>query len=233
VHDLAVAQHDQAIGVRGGLGVVGHHHHGLAEVVDRLAQHAQDLVARLGVEVAGRLVGEHHRRLRDQRARHRHALLLAAGQLGRAVGEPIRETNGVDQAAQPLVVDATAGDRERQHDVLLSREDRDQVEELEDEAELVAAQLGEVAVVEVADLHAVEHDRAGGGAVEPGEDVHQRRLAGTRRAHDRAESAAFELDAHPGERVDCGISFAVAATYVGGGHDRIHGPQGGRKAPCM
>ena len=36
------------------------------------------------------------------------------------------------------------------------REDRQQVEELEDEAELVAAQLGEVAVVEAGDLGAVE-----------------------------------------------------------------------------
>ena len=61
-----------------------------------------------------------------------------------------------------------------------------------------------------------------GRAVEPGEDVHQRRLAGARRAHDRAEAAALEGHAHPGERVDGGGSLAVAAADVGGGDDRIH-----------
>ena len=40
----------------------------------------------LRVEVAGRLVGEHDRRLRDQRPRDRDALLLAARELGRADG---------------------------------------------------------------------------------------------------------------------------------------------------
>ena len=35
VHHEAVAQHDQTVGVGGRLGVVGDHHHGLAELVDR------------------------------------------------------------------------------------------------------------------------------------------------------------------------------------------------------
>ena len=61
-----------------------------------------------------------------------------------------------DQLLEPLLVGLAAGDRERQHEVLLGGEDREQVEELEDEAELVAAQLGQLAVVEAGDLVAVE-----------------------------------------------------------------------------
>jgi len=43
------------------------------------AQQGKDAVGAFGVQVAGRLVGQYQRRLHGQRARHRHALLLAAG----------------------------------------------------------------------------------------------------------------------------------------------------------
>ena len=63
-----------------------------------------------------------------------------------------------DQLVDPGLVGLAAGDRERQHQVLLGGEDRQQVEELEDEAELVAPQLGQLAVVERGDLDPVELD---------------------------------------------------------------------------
>ena len=49
------------------------------------AQQREHLVGGGGVEGAGRLVGQDHRRVGDQRPGDRHALLLAAGQLGRQV----------------------------------------------------------------------------------------------------------------------------------------------------
>jgi hypothetical protein len=165
-------------------------------------------------------------------ARHRHALLLAAGQLGRAVGEPVGQPDRVDQPPQPVGIGLPAGDRERQHDVLLGRQDRQQVEELEDEAELVAAQLRQVAVVQARDLDAVELDLAGGRAIEAGEDVHQGRLAGPGRAHDGAVATALERHADPGERVHGGVALAVAAADVGGDDDRLHGAQPGRRRSC-
>ena len=79
----------------------------------------EDLAAGARVEVAGRLVGEHDRRPRDERAGDRHALLLAAGELGRAVAEALREADLVGQLAHPLAVGLDAGEREREHDVLL------------------------------------------------------------------------------------------------------------------
>ena len=50
-----------------------------------------DLVGGLRVEVAGRLVGQQDRRVVDQRARDRHALLLAAGELARVVVLAVRQ----------------------------------------------------------------------------------------------------------------------------------------------
>ena len=46
------------------------------------------------VEVAGRLVGQQHRGLLDQGAGDRHPLLLAAGQFGGQVAEPLAEADG-------------------------------------------------------------------------------------------------------------------------------------------
>jgi sugar phosphate isomerase/epimerase len=68
------------------------------------------------------------------------------------VGAAIAEPDRLDQALDPLGVRLAARDRERQDEVLLGGEDRQQVEELEDEAELVAAQLGQRRVVIRVDL---------------------------------------------------------------------------------
>ena len=59
--------------------------HGRARRVD-LAQELEDAAGGALVEVAGGLVGDEHERIVDQRARERHALLLAAGQLARKRG---------------------------------------------------------------------------------------------------------------------------------------------------
>ena len=58
VDDAAVGEEDDAVGVRRGDRVVGHHHHRLAVVVDAAPEQLEHLGAGPGVEVAGRLVGE-------------------------------------------------------------------------------------------------------------------------------------------------------------------------------
>src|SRR4029078_9065767 len=60
---------------------------GVGEGVAAGAPKREDLAAVGGVEVARRLVGEHHARARDERPGDGDALLLAAGQLGRAGAE--------------------------------------------------------------------------------------------------------------------------------------------------
>ena len=56
------ARNTHPVGVRGGDRVVGDHDDGLAVPVDQAAQQAEHLAAGAGVERAGRLVGEEHRR---------------------------------------------------------------------------------------------------------------------------------------------------------------------------
>ena len=74
-----------ARGALGGVRVVRHHDDRLLELLVQPLQQRQHLARRLRVEVAGRLVGEQQRRIGDDGARDRDALLLPAGQLARIV----------------------------------------------------------------------------------------------------------------------------------------------------
>ena len=68
--------------------------HGQPELLLDLADLLAHMAAQLGVEVGERLVEQQHLRLQHQRARHRDALLLAAGQLA---GQPVAEAGQADQ----------------------------------------------------------------------------------------------------------------------------------------
>ena len=73
-------------------------------------QKIDDLLAGVLVEIAGRLVGHHDGRIGRQRARHRHALLLAAGQLGRIMLQPLAEADADEFVARALL---RVGERRR------------------------------------------------------------------------------------------------------------------------
>jgi hypothetical protein len=128
---------------------VGDHERRLAVELDGLAQEREDLGARRGVQVARGLVGEEDRRPGDERAGDRDALLLAARQLGRAVAAALGQPDAARRRVEGRAVGLAAGDGQRQEDVLLGRERRQQVEGLEDEADVLAAQLRELLVVEL------------------------------------------------------------------------------------
>src|SRR5712691_211101 len=69
----------------GRFGIVSDHDDGLIEAAVQFLKHLQNDGRVLRIEVAGWFVGENDRRARDDRARQRHALLLAAGKLQRLV----------------------------------------------------------------------------------------------------------------------------------------------------
>jgi hypothetical protein len=76
---------------------------------------------------------------------------------------------------------------------------------------VLAAELRQLGVAEPADRRPVDEDLAGGGPVEAGEDVHERRLARAGRAHDGGELAACDVERDAAEGVDGGVALAVAA----------------------
>ena len=116
----------------------------LADETKELLEH--DVRGRL-VEVAGGLVGEDERVLVGERACHGDTLLLAAGQLGRAVGEALAEAQRGQQrfGAGARIRARGAVDQLRDDDILDGGEVGKEMVELIDEAEAVAPEAGFVA----------------------------------------------------------------------------------------
>ena len=98
---------------------------------------------------------------------------------------------------------------EGQEDVRHRVERRHEVERLEDEADASPAKHREVEVAEARDLGVADPRPSAGGGVEARHDVHERRLARARRAHDRGELAAADADPHAVERPHLALSGAV------------------------
>ena len=69
---------------------------------DQLAQPGARLLAQLGVEVGQRLVEQDHRRVVDQRARERDALLLAARELVRKALAEVAERELLERRVDAL-----------------------------------------------------------------------------------------------------------------------------------
>jgi hypothetical protein len=154
------------------------HDERLAVVLHGAAQEVENLAARLRVEVPRRLVREDHGRPAHECARDRHALLLSAGQLRGTMRPPVLQADLRQQVVEEGRIRLRAGERERQEDVLLRAQHRQEVEELEHEADVVAPQLRHLRVAQLAEARAGDRHVAGRRPVERGEDVHQGRLAG-------------------------------------------------------
>ena len=82
---------------------------------------------------------------------------------------------------------------QRQFDVFIDVELVDEVETLEDEADVALAELRAVLLFEVRHLLTEEFVTALGRVVQEAEDVHQRRFAAARRAHDCHKFAVLDF----------------------------------------
>jgi len=102
-----------------------------------------------------------------------------------------------------------AVEQERQRGVFDRRQDRQQVEELEYEADLAAAHERERIVGHGRDRLPVDADRPAGGPIEPAEQVQQGGLAAATRAHHRDKLARVHDEFGVIEGDDSRIAGAV------------------------
>src|SRR5690606_19703905 len=128
VYRFAVPEEHDPVAVGGGGGVVGDHDDGLAELVHRPAHERQQFGGRIGVQVAGRLVGEDDLSAPHHGPGGRHPLLLSTRQLGGSVLETVAQRQDLDHLASPRLVEIGPGDAGRQIYVLAGGEGGDQVE---------------------------------------------------------------------------------------------------------
>src|SRR5262249_45882716 len=85
-------------------------------------------------------------------------------------------------------------EQQRQLDVLVRGEDREQVVELEDEADASRPPPGQLALRHGRDVLVADVDVAAGWRVEPGDQVEERRLPRPGRAHEGEEVALGDVE---------------------------------------
>ena len=199
LRDAAFFHHDDFIGHRHRFAlVVRDHDRRDAEALLQQADFHLHRFAQLGVERGERLVEQQQFRLRRDRARNRHALTLAAGELR---DRPVRHMRQLDQlqqfgdAARLLLLRGLA-QLQRIRDVLRDRHVRKQRERLEHHAEVALVRR------QPRDVAAGEMDAARGRRFEAGDHPQQGGLAAAGRpekAHQLAVGHA-QIDVVDGMR---------------------------------
>ena len=145
------AHHQHAVGQRHGFQqVVGDEQRGLAGALERLRQIALQHDAGLRVDRRERLVEQQHRRIDRERARQRHALAHAAGQLMRIVLGEFGELEVFQQRlrAPPALGRRHALDFDAEHHVLVDRAPRQQQVLLQHEGDMGVRAFDALAVDE-------------------------------------------------------------------------------------
>ena len=183
------------------------------------------VLAQLLVERAERLVHQHELRLEHQRAGERDALLLAAGKLVRPARLEARHAHHVERAAHARrhLGLGEAAHLQRKGDILADRHVREERVVLEHDADVAAVRRHAV------DALAVERDGAVRRRLEAGEHHQRRRLAGARRAEQRQELAAGDVEVEAAHHVALAV-IGFAHAFEGDealAHDLIlHTPAG-------
>ena len=174
---------------------MGHHEDGGAFAVE-LGEEFHYLLAVLGVEVTGGLVGEDELGIGDDGAGDGHPLLLTSGELLWEVGGAVGDVHALEYVAYHLL--ALGGldlhvDEGQLH-VLEHVQLIDEVEALEYEAYVAFAVLGALFLFQRADFLAEELVLARGGVVEEAEDVEKGGLAAAGGAHDGNELTLLDVE---------------------------------------
>src|SRR5664280_167624 len=168
----------------------------------QLPEEPHDLLSRLRVEVAGRLVPEEERRAGHESARDRDALPLPARELVRVVMGAVRKADVGERLLRPFtpLLLRDAGIDERQLDLGERARAGEQVERLEDEPDFPVPDASQVVVGHLLHGRSVELVDAARGRVEAPDQVHERGLARAGGPHDCHVLAPVDRERHAPER---------------------------------
>ena len=188
---------------------MGDNDHGEA-LLGKVPHRRQNLAHKFGIERRRRFVEQHQRWADRQRAGDRNPLLLAARELARVAASLLYKTDAVQKLARSpdrrLAINTMDADR-CLDDVLQHRHVRIEVELLEHHADLaplngdcVWRQPVETAVAQVvADLFAVDLDRASVNRLKVVDAAQEGGLAGAGRTEDNHDLACRDVEVDPPE----------------------------------
>lgn len=192
----AVAELDDAIASCGVFLGVGDLDDGGAFVVE-FGEEVHDFPALVGVEIAGGFVGEDQARAGDDGAGDGDELLLSAAELARIevlLRDDVETVEGIrDERFAFSLFDVPI--RKWDVEVFADGEVVEEVELLEDEADVFLVEFGAGALVELVDGVAVQMIFTGPVAVVHAENGKERRFAGAARSHEGHEVAFVYLEA--------------------------------------
>src|SRR5258708_6168509 len=179
--------------------VMGGDHHRPPHVIEAFEQ-IHDLDGKVGIEIAGGLVGNEQRRLRDHRARNAHALLFAGRKFQGAVPLLAEQTDLIERRAHALVDLALrhAGDDQRQRHVVRHGPVVQQLVILKYHA-YAFAELGDAARLYPGGILVVDEHLAARGAFDERDQFQNTALAGTGVAGQKRQLAVIDLERHAGQ----------------------------------
>ena len=180
----------------------------------QLLEDPHDFFTRHGIQVAGGFIRQDEARLIDQRAGDSHALLLSTRHFVRLVVQPVTQPDALQCGNTAITAAGDARVDEGQLHVGQRRRAWEQVEALEDEADLAVANFGQAIIVHLAHVLSVEQIHAAGRHIQRPQDVHQGRFAGAGRAHDGHHLAGVDLQRDAAQGMHLKVAHAVDLGHV-------------------
>ena len=101
--------------------------------------------------------------------------------------------------------------QQRQFNVLIRGEDRHEIVELEDVADVLRSPPSQFGSRQFGDITSINVQHAGGGAIDTGDKVEQRRLAASARAHEREKRPRLDVEIESIERLDHDFAAVIFA----------------------
>ena len=204
--------------------VVGHGEKRGAVLLGVVEEDLEDAALVGGVEIAGGLVGQQQLGLGDQRAAHGRPLLLALGEAVGEAAELVRHADSLGQRHRTLAhrwlqaqrrVDPVGQQHVVEHAQVL-----EQLELLEDQADVADAELPAPRVVEGGHLHALRHHATPLRRGDARDQVQQRGLARAARPDHRHLLTALH---HKLGDEQCEVALAVTELEVRDLDDSVSG----------
>lgn len=110
---------------------------------------------------------------------------------------------------------------QRQADVFDTGEGREQIEELKNKSDLVAADFGELVVGESREIFVVHANRAGRGAIEAADQIEERGFAGPGWSDDRDHFTAWNRQRHVAKGDDTALALELLGDAIEVDHTPI------------
>jgi hypothetical protein len=184
-----VLQADQPIRVGGNLFIMRDDQHGLAALFAQRPQPAHHKLPGFAVERAGRLIAHDDRRIAEQSAGNRDALLLSAGELRRAMSGAVAHAESTQQPARPRFAffPRPSGENTGQRHIFERRQRWYEMEALKDKANRPPAKKCQLIAAERVQTASGNRDHPRRWAIQPTEQMQQRAFPRSARSHDGDE----------------------------------------------